>query len=73
VGVSLTIQNSKKIAVNQTIARIAAGATETVSIPLTQKPATGAVGTMTVNVAPVPGEGTKDNNKASYQVVFAGG
>ena len=74
IGVSLTIQGGgKKIAVNQTIARIAAGATETVTIPLTQAPATGSVSTLTVNVAPVPGEGTKANNKASYQVVFTGG
>lgn len=73
VGVSLTIQQGgKRISVNQTIPRIAAGATETVSIPITQKPQTGTVSTLTVNVAPVPGEGTKDNNKASYQVVFAG-
>jgi hypothetical protein len=73
VGVSLTIQGAKRISVNQTIPRIAAGQTETVSIPLTQTPETGAVSTLSVNVAPVPGEGTKDNNKASYQVAFTQG
>jgi hypothetical protein len=73
VGVSLAISDGKKISVNQTIPRIAAGQTETVSIPLTQSPETGAVSTLTVNVAPVPGEGTKDNNKATYQVAFTQG
>jgi CARDB protein len=73
VGVTITIQDGKRISVDQTIPRIAAGATETVSIPITQAPETGAVSTLTVNVAPVPGEGTKDNNKASYQVVFTQG
>jgi hypothetical protein len=73
VGVTITIQDGKRITVDQTIPRIAAGATETVSIPITQKPETGAVSTLTVNVAPVPGEGTKDNNKASFQVVFTQG
>jgi CARDB len=72
VGVTLTIANGKRISVEQTIPRIAAGESETVSIPLTEQPETGTVSTLTVNVAPVPGEGTRDNNKASYQVVFAG-
>jgi CARDB protein len=73
VGVTLTIQNGKRITMSQTIPRIAAGAAETVSIPITDTPETGAVSTLTVEVAPVPGEGTKDNNKASYQVVFTQG
>jgi hypothetical protein len=53
------------------IPRIAAGQTETVSVPLTQKPDAGAVATMTVEIAAVPGETNKDNNKATYQVAFA--
>jgi hypothetical protein len=70
VAVSISITNGEKIDVDQTIPRIAAGASETVSIPLPKKPSTEAVSTATVSVAPVPGEGTKDNNKASYQVAF---
>jgi hypothetical protein len=73
VGVSITISDGKKISVDQTIPRIAAGQTETVSIPVTQAPETGAVGTVTVEIAAVPGEKNTDNNKATYQVAFAQG
>jgi hypothetical protein len=52
------------------IPRIAAGQTETVSIPITQAPDTSAVSKVTVAVAPVPGESNKDNNTATYQVAF---
>jgi hypothetical protein len=70
VTVTITIQDGKRITLDQDIPRIAAGGSETVSIPLTEAPATGKVSDVTVEVAPVPGEGTKDNNKNSYQVVF---
>jgi hypothetical protein len=73
VSVSVTIQDGKRITMEQTIPRIAANATETVSIPISETPESGTVSTLTVNVAPVPGEAVKDNNKASYQVVFTGG
>jgi hypothetical protein len=71
IPVTITIQNGKRIAVDQTIPRIAAGETETISVPLTEKPEAGSVTRVTVAVAPVPGEGTKDNNAATYQVTFA--
>jgi hypothetical protein len=71
IPVTITITDGKRIQVDQTIPRIAAGQTETVSIPLTEKPEAGAVAKMTVEIAPVPGEGTKDNNNATYQVAFA--
>jgi hypothetical protein len=70
VGVSLSITDGKKINVDQTIPSIAPGDSQTVSIPLSQKPTTGAVNRMTVEVAAVPGEKVKDNNKATYQIVF---
>jgi hypothetical protein len=70
VAVAISITNGDKIDVNQTIPRIAAGQSETVSIPIPKKPSTEAVSTVNVSVAPVPGEGTKDNNKATYQVAF---
>lgn len=73
VGVSLTITDGKKISVDQTIPRIAAGQSETVSIPVTETPPTGAVTTLTVTIAAVPGEKNTDNNKATYQVVFTQG
>jgi hypothetical protein len=73
VGVSITITDGKEISVEQTIPRIAAGQSETVSIPLTEQPETGAVTTVTVEIAAVPGEKNTDNNKATYQVAFTGG
>jgi hypothetical protein len=73
VGVSIAISDGKNVNVDQTIPRIAAGQSETVSIPVTQEPETGAVSTVTVEIAAVPGETNKDNNKATYQVAFAQG
>ena len=70
VAVSISITNGKDINVEQTIPRIAAGAEETISIPLPEKPDTEGVSNATVEVAPVPGEGTRDNNRARYQVAF---
>ena len=70
VGVTVTISGGKRISVDQTIPRIAAGQSETVSIPITEKPDTSAVSTVTVDVAAVPGERNKENNKATYQVAF---
>jgi uncharacterized membrane protein len=73
VGVSITISNGREISVDQTISRIAAGDSQAVSIPITRRPPTDAVTDVTVEVAPVPGERVRDNNKASYQVVFTEG
>jgi hypothetical protein len=73
VPVTVTIANGKRIQVEQTISRIAAGDTQTVTIPLTETPTTGAVSDVTVAVAPVPGEKVRDNNRATYQVVFTKG
>ena len=70
VSVSIAIGDGKSINVEQTIPRIAAGQEETVSIPLGEKPDTNGVSNVTVEVAPVPGEGTKDNNRVRYQVAF---
>ena len=73
VAVTLTIQNGKRITQDQVIPRIAAGQTETVSIPITDQPDTESANTLTVEIAAVPGEGTKDNNAATYQVKFTTG
>jgi hypothetical protein len=73
VGVSLAIKDGSAINLDQTVSRIAAGASQTVSIPITPTPETGAVSQVTIDVAPVPGEKVKDNNKATYQVVFTKG
>ena len=70
VAVSIAIANGDRINVDQTIPRIAAGEEETVSIPIPETPSTEAVSTVTVSVAPVPGEGTRENNRIQYQVAF---
>jgi CARDB len=70
VTVTVTIEGGKRISLDQVIPRIAAGQTETVSIPITQAPDTSGVSKVTVTVAPVPGESNKDNNTANYQVAF---
>jgi hypothetical protein len=53
------------------VARIAPQATETVKIPITPRPPSGARVTLEVEVQPVPGEQVQDNNRASYSVIFA--
>ena len=62
--VSISITDGKDINVEQTIPRIAAGQEETVSIPISEKPDTQGVSNVTIEIAPVPGEGTRDNNRA---------
>ena len=69
VQVSIT-GAGKAIKVDQAIATIAQGATETASVPLTSLPPTGRPVTITVNVKAVPGEKKTDNNKQSYQAIF---
>ena len=70
LGVSVSITNGDRITVDQTIPRIAAGESETLSIPIPESPSTEAVSTVTVAVDPVPGEGTRENNRIQYQVAF---
>ncbi len=70
IAVSIAITNGESINVDQTIPRIAAGEEETVSIPISGTPSTEAVSTATVAVAPVPGEGTRENNRVQYEVAF---
>lgn len=70
VEVTVTVTGGKTITKTGTIPRIAAGETGTATIPLGQPPATDGTSTVKVDVAPVPGEGTKDNNSAEYQVAF---
>jgi len=73
VTVSVSISNGRKIDLEQTIARIGAGDAQAVSVPITPTPTTGAVSEVTVSIAAVPGERVRDNNRATYQVVFTKG
>jgi hypothetical protein len=65
VTVSVTVNGET---LQQDISSIEAGATETVTIPLTPAPK-GEV-TLEVEAEPVPGEEVSENNEASYTVVF---
>jgi hypothetical protein len=56
--------------VEQKIATIAQGETQTASVPLPSLPGTGRPVTIKVTVLPVPGEKKTDNNAQSYQAVF---
>jgi CARDB len=66
VTVSVTVNGGSTL--QQDISSIEAGATETVTIPLTPAPK-GEV-TLEVVAEPVPGEEISENNEASYTVVF---
>jgi hypothetical protein len=66
VTVSVTVDGGQPI--EQQISSIAAGETQTVTIPLT--PAPKGKSTVDVDVQAVPGEQVSDNNKASYEVTF---
>lgn len=71
VTVQVKVSGSgKPINVDQQIASIAQGATETASVPLPSLPGTGRPVTITVSVKGVPGEKKLDNNKQTYQAIF---
>lgn len=71
VTVQVKISGSgKPINVDQQIATVAQGATETASVPLPSLPATGRPVTISVTVKGVPGEKKLDNNKQSFQAIF---
>jgi hypothetical protein len=71
VTVQVKVSGSgKPINVDQQIAAIAQGATETASVPLPSLPGTGRPVTITVSVKGVPGEKKLDNNKQTYQAIF---
>jgi hypothetical protein len=74
VTVQVTVSGAgRPITVKQQIAAIAAGQTQTASVPLPRLPPTGRPVTVTAQSLPVPGEKKVDNNKQSYQVVFTSG
>ncbi|HEX5781486.1 MAG TPA: hypothetical protein VFX80_06175 [Solirubrobacteraceae bacterium] len=58
------------INLSDTIDRIAPQASATANLALEDAPPTGAAVTITVRVAPVPGEEKTDNNQAEYQAIF---
>jgi hypothetical protein len=74
VKVSLVVEGGDKpIKASRTVDTVARGQTAEASIPLGQKPPTGAAVTVKVTVARVPGEEKTDNNTAEYDVLFTEG
>jgi subtilase family serine protease len=67
-GVTVSVTVSGGSTLQGEISSIEAGATETVTIPLTPAPK----GEVTIEVVaePVPGEQVSENNEATYSVVF---
>src|SRR3954451_1125172 len=73
VRVRLSITGAgNPINVTKTIPAIAAGETQTATIPLAATPPTGRPVTITVQILPVPGEKNVTNNKGTFSAVFTG-
>ena len=70
VTVKIEGGSGKPISVSDTIDQVAPGASATANLALEQSPPLGAAVTITVKVAPVPGEEKTDNNQAEYQAIF---
>jgi hypothetical protein len=76
-NVKVTLQiaraSGSPITVNKTVQKIAKGEKATVTLPLNRTPPLDTALTLTVNVAPVPGEKKTDNNHSSYPTIFSRG
>jgi hypothetical protein len=76
-NVKVTLQIARTsgtpITVNKTVQKIAKGEKATVTLPLNRTPPLDTAVTITVNVAPVPGEKKTDNNHSSYPTIFSRG
>jgi hypothetical protein len=74
-NVKVTLQIARTsgtpITVNKTVQKIAQGEKATVTLPLNRTPPLDTAVTITVNVAPVPGEKTTSNNHSSYPTIFS--
>jgi hypothetical protein len=72
VEVSVKVTGGPKpITVKKRLNQTKAGSTAVVTIQLTQVPPKGTAATMTVSVAPVPGEKKTDNNTQKYTILFS--
>ncbi len=71
VSLKLTAPGQQTVTAKKTVNTTKAGEESRVAIPLTKVPSNAAA-TLTVTVAPVPGEQTTDNNSGEYTVFFSG-
>jgi hypothetical protein len=71
VTVNVAIRGAgNPIELEEQLREIAAGQTQTVSVPLSSTPPTGQPVTIVVAIEKVPGEETADNNRGEFPVVF---
>ena len=71
VGVTVTVgSGGEAIELEETLPEIAAGETQTVTLPLAERPPTGEQLPVSVEVLPVPGEEKTDNNVGEFSVIF---
>jgi hypothetical protein len=71
VKVGVSAPGAKAINVQKTVDQTAAGTAEiSLQVPLGQAPTTGTPATVRVEIVPVPGEVTTDNNSSTYTVIF---
>jgi len=73
VTVKIEGGSGKPITLTDSIDQIAPKASATANLALEKPPPLGAAVTITVKVAPVPGETKTDNNQSEYQAIFAEG
>ena len=75
IKVTVTIEggSGSPIKLSDTIDQVAPKASATANLALEKPPPVGAAVTITVKVAPVPGEEKTDNNQAEYQALFQEG
>ena len=75
VKATLTISRTSgtPITINKTVQKIAQGEKATVTLPLNRTPPLDTAVTISVNIAPVPGEKKTDNNKSTYPAIFRKG
>ena len=75
VKVTVKIQGGSgdPVTLTDTIDQVAPKASATADLALEKAPPLGSAVTITVRVAPVPGETKTDNNQAEYQAIFAEG
>ena len=71
VAVAVTVgSGGDAIALEETLPEIAAGETQTVTLPLEERPPTGEPIPITVEIVAVPGEEKTDNNVGEFSAIF---
>jgi hypothetical protein len=75
-GVKVTVRikaGTQQITLTATVQKVAKGTEAEARLPLNKTPPLGSAATISVQVAPVPGEKKTDNNKSDYPALFTRG